>query len=89
MIIATDELRTLVAEFLKAGEHLKLNEKILEFITEPKKRVGAADELSKQAAIDRWRQEGMLLIWDYIRSLSEPAKPEVDASLEDNSEVMI
>lgn len=89
MIIASDDLRNLVAEFLKAAKVLNLNEKILEFITEPKKRVGNADELSKQAAIDMWRQEGMLTVWEYIQSLAEPEKKPLEDDLEDNSGVMI
>lgn len=89
MIIETDPLRTLVAEFLKSAKALGLNEQILEFITLPKKRAGVADELNKQAAIDMWRQEGMLTLWEHLHTYAEPVKPAVDDDLEDNSEVMI
>lgn len=60
------EFRAVWSEVLKEIERFRLNEAILQYITTPKLRKGEADELGKQAAIDLWRQEGMLELWEIL-----------------------
>lgn len=75
---ADPDFRAMYANFLSEVERYRLNEAILESIYEEKKRSGMADELNKQAAIDLWRLEGSLAIWQTLLSLLDerPVPPE-------------
>lgn len=70
------DFRAMFTAFLQDVEAYRINEAILEYIYEPKKRVGSADELSKQAAIDMWRLEGSLEIWQTLLTLLDE-RPEI------------
>lgn len=72
------DFREMFTKFLANVDAYRLNEAILEEIYSPKKRAGTADELNKQAAIDMWRLEGSLEIWQILITLLDERPAEVE-----------
>lgn len=64
-------------EVLRIFKQFNLNEIVLDEIYRPKTRAGFADELNKQAAIDMWRLEGSLEIWQRLLGLADNPLPQL------------
>lgn len=66
-------------------DSFRVEEAVLDFVHRPKPRVGNAEELNTQAAIDMWRLEGALELWEKLTGLLyEKIK---DQEIEDDSSI--
>lgn len=72
--LLNDDFKLQWDKVLKTISEYRLNEVVLAFITRKRSRIAnAAQDLNVQAAIDLWKQEGALEVWEFIKTLTEPA----------------
>lgn len=65
-LAVSTEFREFWASTLKGIESFRLNEAVLLHLSSARKRAGTVLEVNAQAAIDMWRLEGGMELWDML-----------------------